>query len=203
MLEFRAGSMPNNKLSRWLGRDKHPFPAPFEDTYAFSFAVTQGRRVVIWVVRWQVIGGFTASVIGSFTPGANRICRHLNACSSALVLEWCAAHVLDFDSRAVPLAATEGELSWVCVITTSSFREPAILGRTGRLVRLDKIISPVNLSDLDRLQLWITQGLYTKTDKLIANSSRIEQRERTKKNRRPCKFCLKFPIGILPGEANT
>ena len=119
-------------------------------------------------------------------------------------MEWCVTHVLDFDSRAVPLAATEGELSWVCVITTSSFREPAILGRTGRLVRLDKIISPVNLSDLDRLQLWITQGLYTKTDKINSQqSSRIEQRERRKKNRRHCKFCLKFPKGIVQGEVNT
>ena len=54
------------------------------------------------------------------------------------------------------------------VMTTSSFREPAMLGRTGRLVtdhsELDNIISPQNMSDSDRLQLWITLGQYTETD---------------------------------------
>ena len=53
-------------------------------------------------------------------------------------------------------------------MTTSNFREPAMLGRTGRLItdqsESDKIVSPQNLSDSDRLQLWITLGRYTKTD---------------------------------------
>ena len=43
-----------------------------------------------------------------------------------------------------------------------------MLGRTGRLVtdhsELDNIISPQNMSDSDRLQLWITLGQYTETD---------------------------------------
>ena len=43
-----------------------------------------------------------------------------------------------------------------------------MLGRTGRLVtyqpQSDRIISLVYLSVSDRLQLWITQGQYTKTD---------------------------------------
>ena len=54
------------------------------------------------------------------------------------------------------------------MMTKSSFREPAMLGRTGRLVtdqsESDKIISAQNLSDSDRLQLWRTLGRYTKTD---------------------------------------
>ena len=55
-------------------------------------------------------------------------------------------------------------------------------GRTGRLVtnqsESDKIVSPQNLSDLDRLQLRITPGRYTKTDTInIEWSKRIEQRE--------------------------
>ena len=48
-----------------------------------------------------------------------------------------------------------------------------MLGRTGRLVtdqsESDKIVSPINLSDSDRLQLWITLGRYTKMIQLISN----------------------------------
>ena len=50
------------------------------------------------------------------------------------------------------------------VITTSSFKEPAMLGRTGHLVtdqfESHSIISQENLSDSDRFQL----SRYTNTD---------------------------------------
>ena len=87
------------------------------------------------------------------------------------------------------------------VMTLASLREPAMQGRTRRFgadqSESDRIISLVYLSDLDRLQLWITHGRYTKTDTFI-NKERAKTESNREREReveiRPCKLCLKLLV---------